>query len=540
MTPPLFLLDRLPALGDVRPRRGRGPPRRAGAPDRARRARVVVRRARRRARVRRDRCGGRRSASRRPCRPHRPAAVAAVRGRAGAAEGRSRRTRRRAAHRARRRRDRAVGGRPLHRAWQGERGRQGPAAVAAHRARGGQAEPPAAGADGGRSWPRPRRSRRWLAGGGFVLHEDASVAARVGCRYRPPGDVVVVVGPEGGVSRRRSSTVRGRRRRPGSAWASRCSGPRPPAPRRWPRCPCASGAGAEPRSTRKPSAACAALTARRGRDIVTAARHKLRLILAGRVREWLRTVCSARSSRATIPADRGLRGRARLAFQDINPQAPTHVLVMPRQHFSDIADLGRDPAAAGGLVARHPRLRAAGGARRTSAPCSTPAPASASRCSTSTPTCWPAARWAGPPAEPVSGRRAARNRTGKYPTAPVQWKGPDPPSRKLTLSDPSDRPTTSDRVSTTLVVPGEQAMVALLGSRDELLRVIESKPRQRRPRARQRDHHHRRARRQRRGRAAVRRTARTDQGGPEPDRRRGQPRARHPDRRHRCAARPRC
>ena len=46
------------------------------------------------------------------------------------------------------------------------------------------------------------------------------------------------------------------------------------------------------------------------------------------------------------------------------------------------------------------------------------------------------------------------------------------PTRELTLSDPTTR---TDRVSTTLVVPGEQAMVALLGSRDELLRVIESR-----------------------------------------------------------------
>jgi phosphate starvation-inducible PhoH-like protein len=38
------------------------------------------------------------------------------------------------------------------------------------------------------------------------------------------------------------------------------------------------------------------------------------------------------------------------------------------------------------------------------------------------------------------------------------------------LSDPTRSP---DRVSTIVVVPGEQAMVALLGSRDELLRVIE-------------------------------------------------------------------
>jgi len=41
------------------------------------------------------------------------------------------------------------------------------------------------------------------------------------------------------------------------------------------------------------------------------------------------------------------------------------------------------------------------------------------------------------------------------------------------LSDPSDAAVSADRVSTTLVVPGEQAMVSLLGSRDELLRVIE-------------------------------------------------------------------
>jgi phosphate starvation-inducible PhoH-like protein len=38
------------------------------------------------------------------------------------------------------------------------------------------------------------------------------------------------------------------------------------------------------------------------------------------------------------------------------------------------------------------------------------------------------------------------------------------------LSDPTARP---ERVSTVVVVPGEQAMVSLLGSRDELLRVIE-------------------------------------------------------------------
>jgi phosphate starvation-inducible protein PhoH and related proteins len=42
------------------------------------------------------------------------------------------------------------------------------------------------------------------------------------------------------------------------------------------------------------------------------------------------------------------------------------------------------------------------------------------------------------------------------------------------LTAPTDGDT-PQRVSTTLVVPGEQAMVALLGSRDELLRVIEAR-----------------------------------------------------------------
>jgi histidine triad (HIT) family protein len=39
------------------------------------------------------------------------------------------------------------------------------------------------------------------------------------------------------------------------------------------------------------------------------------------------------------------------AFADINPQAPTHVLIVPREHYTDIADLGRDPVASAGLLA---------------------------------------------------------------------------------------------------------------------------------------------------------------------------------------------
>jgi histidine triad (HIT) family protein len=40
-----------------------------------------------------------------------------------------------------------------------------------------------------------------------------------------------------------------------------------------------------------------------------------------------------------------------VAFVDLNPQAPTHVLVVSREHYRDVADLGRDPQAAAGLVA---------------------------------------------------------------------------------------------------------------------------------------------------------------------------------------------
>lgn len=52
-----------------------------------------------------------------------------------------------------------------------------------------------------------------------------------------------------------------------------------------------------------------------------------------------------------IPSTRVYEDEHAYAFADLNPQAPTHVLVVPRAHYSDIADLGRDPEAAAGLVA---------------------------------------------------------------------------------------------------------------------------------------------------------------------------------------------
>ena len=41
-----------------------------------------------------------------------------------------------------------------------------------------------------------------------------------------------------------------------------------------------------------------------------------------------------------------------VAFRDVNPQAPTHVLVVPRDHFANAAELAAgDPAASAELVA---------------------------------------------------------------------------------------------------------------------------------------------------------------------------------------------
>jgi len=47
-----------------------------------------------------------------------------------------------------------------------------------------------------------------------------------------------------------------------------------------------------------------------------------------------------------VPAQRVAETARALAFRDINPQAPTHVLVIPKDHHRDLADL----AAADGLL----------------------------------------------------------------------------------------------------------------------------------------------------------------------------------------------
>jgi histidine triad (HIT) family protein len=51
-----------------------------------------------------------------------------------------------------------------------------------------------------------------------------------------------------------------------------------------------------------------------------------------------------------IPSTKVYDDEHTFAFADSNPQAPTHVLVVPKKHFADLPDLAGDPEAAAGFV----------------------------------------------------------------------------------------------------------------------------------------------------------------------------------------------
>lgn len=46
-----------------------------------------------------------------------------------------------------------------------------------------------------------------------------------------------------------------------------------------------------------------------------------------------------------IPSKRVYEDEVCVAFYDIDPQAPTHFLVIPRQHIASVAEVGEDNAA---------------------------------------------------------------------------------------------------------------------------------------------------------------------------------------------------
>lgn len=57
-----------------------------------------------------------------------------------------------------------------------------------------------------------------------------------------------------------------------------------------------------------------------------------------------------RIANSAIPAKKIADDEHVVAFHDINPQAPTHFLVIPRRHIEKLDDLGREDAAAIGMA----------------------------------------------------------------------------------------------------------------------------------------------------------------------------------------------
>ena len=53
-----------------------------------------------------------------------------------------------------------------------------------------------------------------------------------------------------------------------------------------------------------------------------------------------RTNVFARILRGELPCNKVYEDEHVLAFRDINPQAPTHVLVIPKEHRPDVVSLG--------------------------------------------------------------------------------------------------------------------------------------------------------------------------------------------------------
>jgi histidine triad (HIT) family protein len=53
-----------------------------------------------------------------------------------------------------------------------------------------------------------------------------------------------------------------------------------------------------------------------------------------------------------IPSKKVHEDERILAFEDINPQAPTHILLIPKKHFIDMHDAANDPALLGEILVR--------------------------------------------------------------------------------------------------------------------------------------------------------------------------------------------
>ena len=67
-----------------------------------------------------------------------------------------------------------------------------------------------------------------------------------------------------------------------------------------------------------------------------------------------------------VPATQVRESDRTVAFRDINPQAPTHVLVIPKEHHQDVAALaGADAALLGEVIAQAHEVAKAEGISET-------------------------------------------------------------------------------------------------------------------------------------------------------------------------------
>ena len=165
-----------------------------------------------------------------------------------------------------------------------------------------------------------------------------------------------------------------------------------------------------------------------------------------------------------IPADIVRESDHVVAFRDTNPQAPTHILIIPKEHVESVAELGDEHggtltdimqaatqlARAEGIAESGWRLVTNVGPERR--PDGLPPP-------------FPSARWAPDGVAPrLSGARmgAAAGEGGRR-----RQEGTGPPPRE-------NSHVAGATTQVKILVPGDQSMVALLGQRDVFLKIIES------------------------------------------------------------------
>ena len=64
-----------------------------------------------------------------------------------------------------------------------------------------------------------------------------------------------------------------------------------------------------------------------------------------------------------IPSKKVFEDDRIYAFEDINPQAPTHILLVPKKHFVDLHDGAQDPGLLGEILARSAAIASERGIR---------------------------------------------------------------------------------------------------------------------------------------------------------------------------------